>query len=719
MMAPTDGTVPSKGGRVVPEYSPAELVQKWEEFFESFDYAGRILSVADAYPETRTLEARFDEVNRFDTDFAIHFLAHPQASLVAGEEAITRIAPPGDVPIKVHLRVTGLPRDTRILVRDLRAEDLGHFVTVDGLVRKATEVRPKVVDAAFQCLRCGAVIKEPQEGQAFREPLECYEDQGGCSRSAASTKFKLLGEASLYLDTQKIEIQEPPEILRGGEEPQRLEAYLEDDMAGQITPGQRVVLNGVLRSAQRGRPGAKSTIFDIFVDVNSVEKEQVEYEEIEITQEDVREIREEAALPDIIGRIVQSIAPTIFGLDKEKEALTLQLFGGVAKVMPDGTRIRGDQHLLLIGDPGLAKSQLLSYMASIAPRAVLVSGKGASSAGLTAAAVRDEFGEGRWTLEAGALVLADKGICCIDELEKMNPQDRGSIHVAMEEQMVHIAKAGITATLPSRCAVLAAANPQFGRFVPGKLISEQIQLEPALLSRFDGIFPILDQPDEARDRQMADHILHGHRLGEILRTREELGEAPAGDELVDPYKPYFNPKFLRKYVAYAKRIFPVMTPDAMNRIRDHYLDIRKEAEAGTIPITPRQLEAFVRLAEASARARLSPLVDVEDADRAVGIIEYWLRRVASTGEERGPLDIDRVMTGVSASQREQMIALRDVIVAVGGAEAGPGANEEDILSLAEQRGVPRDRAQAWLRKWKQEGDVYTPVEGVYKLISRL
>ena len=722
MVTPAPGAAPSKsGGRSaeMPEYSPAELVQKWEEFFDGFDYAGRILSVADAYPETRTLDVPFDEVNRFDTDFAIHFLRHPQASVLAGEEAITRIAPPGDAPIKVHLRVKGLPRDTRILVRDLRAEHLGRFLTVEGLVRKATEVRPKVVDASFQCLRCNAIIKEPQEGQAFREPLECYPDQGGCGRSAASTKFKLLGEASRFLDTQKIEIQEPPEILRGGEEPQRLEAYLEDDITGQITPGERVVLNGVLRSAQRGRPGAKSTIFDIFVDVNSVEKEQVEFEEIEITQEDVREIQEEASRPDIVGRVVQSIAPTIFGLEREKEALALQLFGGVPKAMPDGTRIRGDIHLLLIGDPGLAKSQLLSYMASIAPRAVLVSGKGTSAAGLTAAAVKDDFGEGRWTLEAGALVLADHGLAAIDELEKMNPQDRGSIHQAMEEQMIHIAKAGITATLPSRCAVLAAANPQFGRFVTGKLISEQINLEPALLSRFDGIFPIVDVPQEARDRQMAEHILHAHRLGEILRTREELGESTAGDELEDPYKPYFKPEFLRKYVAYAKRIYPIMTPDAMNRIRDHYLEIRKEAEAGTIPITPRQLEAFVRLAEASARARLSPLVDVEDADRAVGIIEYWLRRVASTGEERGLLDIDSVMTGVPASQREQMVTLREVIVAVGGSETGPGASEEDILELAEQRGVPRDRAQAWLRKWKQEGDVYAPIEGRYKLVTRL
>ena len=721
-LAATGEDPPKVGGRSpMPEYSPAELVQKWEEFFDAFDYAGRILSLADAYPETRTLEVRFEELNRFDTDFAIYLLRRPQNAVAAGEEAVTRVAPPGEEPMKVHLRVKGLPRDARIMVRDLRAIHLGRFVTVEGLVRKATEVRPKVTDAVFQCLRCSAVIKEPQEGQAFREPLECPQDQGGCGRSAATTKFKLLGEASQYLDTQKIEIQEPPEILRGGEEPQRLEAYVEDDITGLITPGERIVLNGVLRSAQRGRPGAKSTIFDIFLDINSAEKERVEFEEIEITPAEVEQIREEAARPNIVGRIVQSISPTIIGLEKEKEALALQLFGGVPKLMPDGTRIRGDIHLILVGDPGLAKSQLLSYMATIAPRSISVSGKGASAAGLTAAAVKDEFGEGRWTLEAGALVLADKGIAIIDELEKMNPQDRGSIHQAMEEQMVHIAKAGITATLPSRCAVLAAANPQSGRFVQGKLLSEQINLEPALLSRFDGIFPILDQPDPERDRQMAEHILHAHRLGEILKAREETGEFPGEDELAQPYLPYFPPEFLRKYVAFAKRIYPVMTPDAIAHIRDNYLDIRGQAQepGGRVTITPRQLEAFIRLAEASARARLSILVEVEDAERAETIIDYWLRRVASTGEPGGPLDIDSIMTGVPASQREQMVLLREIIAELGGSETGDGADHASVIDIAERRGIPRERAEAWLRKWTSDGEIYTPVSGRYKLLSRL
>src|SRR6184192_824080 len=464
MSLPDTAPPPGREKEVLVEFPQDELIAKWEEFFEEFGYLSKIIAIADRYPEDRSLSVAFDEMNRFDTDMAIYLLRHPLNVLMAGEEAIRRLAPPGDEAAQIHLRVKALPRDRRVPIRDLRAKHLGQYIAVEGLVRKSTEVRPRVTDALFQCLRCGTIIKEPQDGQAFREPLECYEEQGGCKRSASATKFRLMTETSMYLDTQKLEIQESPEGLRGGEEPQRLTLYLEDDLTGRITPGERVIMNGVLRSIQKGRPGAKSTLFDIFMDVNSVEKEQVEFEEIEVTEEDARLIREMGASPDIFRMITASIAPSMYGMYVEKEALALQLFSGVPKVMPDGRRIRGDIHVLMVGDPGIGKSELLSYMSRLSPRGIYATGKSSTAAGLTASAVRDEFGEGRWTLEAGALVLADLGLACIDEIEKMNPQDRSAIHEAMEQQRISVAKAGITAVLQSRCAVLAAANPKFGRF---------------------------------------------------------------------------------------------------------------------------------------------------------------------------------------------------------------------------------------------------------------
>src|SRR5947208_3352174 len=334
----------------------------------------------------------------------------------------------------------------------------------------------------------------------------------------------------------------------------------------------------------------------------------------------------------------------------------------------------------------------------------------------TAAAVRDEFGEGRWTLEAGALVLADLGLAAIDEIEKMNPQDRSAIHEAMEQQRISVAKAGITAVLQSRCAVLAAANPKFGRFDEHKYISEQIDLPPALLSRFDIIFSMIDRPQADRDRELAEHILKGHRVGEIRKRREAGLVTEETQALEEPYTPHLNPDFLRKYVAYAKRIYPIMTTEAMSVIEKKYLDIRKTGEAAgsSVPITPRQLEAIIRLAEAGARIRLSEAVTVDDADRAVRIVEYWMGKVA--GEE-GRFDIDIIQTGISQSQREQIISIRDIINELAGPEGV--ADYEDIVRIAQERGIPPAKVDSWLKRWAQEGEIYSPAKNKYKLVERL
>src|SRR2546427_556938 len=616
MTIPDAAPPPSRGKDVLVEFPQDELIAKWEEFFEEMGYLSKIIAVADRYPESRSLEASFLDLNRFDTDMVIYLLRHPLNVLNAGEEAIRRLVPPGEEAPQIHLRINGLPRDRRVQIRDLRAKHLGQYISVEGLVRKSTEVRPKVVGALFQCLRCGTIIKEEQDGQTFREPLECYEEQGGCKRSASATKFKLLTETSLYLDTQKIEVQESPEGLRGGEEPQRLSAYVEDDLTGRITPGQRVILNGVLRSVQRGRPGQRSTLFDIFVDVNSVEMERVEFEEIEVTEEDAHRIREIGSSPDIFRLITASIAPSIYGM----------------------------------------------------------------------------------------------------HVEKMNPQDRSAIHEAMEQQRISVAKAGITAVLQSRCAILAAANPKFGRFDEHKYISEQIDLPPALLSRFDIIFSIIDRPQADRDRELAEHILKGHKVGEIRRRREAGFAVEEATVLEEPFTPHFDPDFFRKYVAYAKRIYPVMTDEAMEIIEKKYLEIRKTGEAAgsSVPITPRQLEAIIRLSEAGARLRLSETVGAEDAERAVRIVEYWMGKVA--GEE-GRFDIDIIQTGISQSQREQIISIRDIINELAGPEGV--ADYEDIVRIAQERGIPPAQVDAWLKRWAQEGADYIRGKNKYKLVERL
>ncbi len=330
------------------------VVSKWEAFFQGTEYMQKVREVADLYPEVRSVNVKYDDLDRFDADLAAGLLDHPDLYLLAGKQAMKNLMHLDMRRAGINLRILELPRDSRVEIRDLRAKHVGKLVSVEGLVRKATEVRPKITDALFQCLRCGHVIKEVQEGLFFKEPMECYKEQDGCGRSAGSTKFKLLTEESRFVDTQKVEVQESPEGLRGGAQPERLTGYLEDDAAGSVAPGDRITLNGILRSVQKGQP-AKSTLFDINLDIIAAESQRHEYEEIQITEEDERRIIETARSPDLFRKIVASISPTIFGYDTEKEALALQLFGGVPKNLDDGTRIRGDIHILLIGDPGVAK----------------------------------------------------------------------------------------------------------------------------------------------------------------------------------------------------------------------------------------------------------------------------------------------------------------------------------------------------------------------------
>lgn len=704
---------------MVETFERKDVVALWQEFLSEPGRRHELITIADLYPDVRSITIDFALIEGFNPDLVQFFLDSPGAAIAAAEEAIQEIIPPEKKgKTDIHLRVTKLPKDTRVEIRKIRAEHLGKFLSVEGLVRKATEVRPRLVTAKFQCMRCGRYNTIEQDGLQFREPLECDPQQGGCGRAAGSTRFKLIIEESTFVDTQKIEAQESPEGLRGGAEPQRLIAFADDDITGHISPGDRVVLNGILKSVQKSGSQQKSTLFDINLELNSTEFEEHEYEEVTITPEEELAIRELAENPGSFDRVVNSISPTIYGYPREKEALALQLFGGVQKEMDDGTRIRGDIHILLVGDPGVAKTMMLRYMADLAPRGIYTSGKSSSAAGLTAAAVKDEFGEGRWTLEAGALVLADKGLACVDELDKMAPQDRSSIHESMEQQTVSVAKAGITATLQSRCAVLGAANPKYGRFDEHKTLADQIDLPPTLLTRFDAIFAMTDKPNREEDQKVAKHILRVHRRGEV-RKYDSPGQVKGVDgaailEDMDQLVPSIDRELLRKYVAYSKRIIPVLSDEAIKALEDFYVQIRSlgEGEGSAVPITARQLEALVRMSEASARARLSQIVTAKDASRAIDIVEYFLRKVAQEG---GRLDIDIIATGMSRSQVEHIQMIRKFVKDL--ADPTTGVTESELLQRAGSEGIPEEKARLIVKKLLDQGEIYQPRAGSYRLAS--
>ena len=432
-----------------------ELVDRFVRFYRNY-YRDAISQLAQRYPnEQRSLHVDYDDLYQFDQDLADDYLSQPDQLEDFAEEALRVYDLPADVSLgQAHVRLRNLP-DT-VDIRSIRVHDnhVGRMIAVSGIVRKATDVRPKITEAAFECQRCGTMTYIPQSDGGFQEPHECQ----GCERQGP---FRVNYDQSEFVDSQKLRVQESPEGLRGGETPQSIDIDIEDDITGKVTAGDHVTVTGVLHIDQVTEGNEKSQLFDLYMDGVSVEIEDEQFEDMEIDEADKVEIVELSNHSDIYEEMVASVAPSIYGFDEEKLAMILQLFSGVTKHLPDGSRIRGDLHMLLIGDPGTGKSQLLSYIRNIAPRSVYTSGKGSSSAGLTAAAVRDDFGEGQqWSLEAGALVLADQGIAAVDELDKMRPEDRSAMHQALEQQSYH----------PSSEILLAdGRRVEIGEFVDGAM----------------------------------------------------------------------------------------------------------------------------------------------------------------------------------------------------------------------------------------------------------
>jgi replicative DNA helicase Mcm len=688
-----------------------DLTERFIQFYRNY-YREEIGQLAQRYPnEQRSLYVSYDDLFQFDRDLAEDFLNKPEQMREYAEEALRLYDLPADVSLgRAHVRIEDLPESVDI--RGIRVHDdhIGKLVSIQGIVRKATDVRPKVTEAAFECQRCGTMTYIPQSDGGFQEPHECQ----GCERQGP---FRVNFDQSEFVDSQKLRIQESPEGLRGGETPQSLDVDIIDDITGEVSPGDHVTCVGVLHIEQVEQGNEKSAIFDLYMDGVSISIEDEEFEDMDITEADKRDIIELSERDDIYEAMVGSIAPAIYGYEEEKLAMILQLFSGVTKHLPDGSRIRGDLHMLLIGDPGTGKSQMISYVENIAPRSVYTSGKGSSAAGLTAAAVRDDFGDGQqWSLEAGALVLADKGIAAVDELDKMDSSDRSAMHEGLEQQKISVSKAGINATLKARCSLLGAANPKYGRFDQYEPIGEQIDLEPALISRFDLIFTVTDSPDPEHDSRLAQHIIKTNYAGELNTQREELASSEFTSEQVaevtEEVAPEIDSELLRKYIAHAKRsCFPTMTEEAKELIEEFYVDLRSKGadEDAPVPVTARKLEAMVRLSEASARVRLSDTVEREDADRATDIVESCLKDIG-VDPETGQFDADVVETGTSKSQRDRIKNIKGLIADIE-EEYEEGAPVDEVLDRADEIGMDPGKAEQEIEKLRTKGEVYEPKQG--------
>jgi len=579
----------------------------------------------------------FIKLTEFSNKLSDEILSDPEESLSLFELAIEELGLIKDS----RVRLVNLPKSQEIKVRNIRSKHLNEMIIVEGIIRQSSDVRPQVVNAKFECPSCGTIIGVLQIEKKFREPTRC-----SCGRKGG---FRLISKE--MVDTQRLVIEESPESLSGGEQPKRINVFLKEDlvepkMEEKTTPGSRVKIIGVLKEVPVPlASGGLSTRFELAIEVNNIIPLEETFEELDIGEEDERQILELAEDPRILEKLSRSITPSVWGYEEIKKSLVLQLFGGVKKVHADGQTSRGDIHILLIGDPGVAKSVTLGFMAKISPKGRYVVGKSTSGAGLTATVVRDEYLRG-WSLEAGAMVLSNKGLVCIDELEKMDPQDRSAMHEAMEQQTVTISKANVQATLRAETSVLAAANPKFGRFDPYQAVAQQIDIPPTLINRFDVIFTLRDIPDKIKDEKIASHVLLEHRK--------------EGEDMLIPRD------LFRKYVAYAKqRIKPVLTDEAVDELRNFYVELRNrpvssESAMRPIPISARQLQALIRMSEASAKLRLSETVTKNDAKESIELMKYYLMQVGYDYESK-TFDIDKIYTGMTASKRNKVLIVRETI----------------------------------------------------------
>ncbi len=707
----------------MPETAKPKYDKKfWDELFDRY-YNDEILKLAGNFPVECALKVEFGDMKTVwgplgeTMGSAIEYLVNnPDKVIDDGNQTLRNFDKlpanlPDDWITKAHVEISGVK--PVMAIRDIRHEHLEKFVSIKGTILRKTDVKFNITTAAFKCQRCDHVTHVFQQTDGiYVEPFECENEV--CGRKGP---FKLLPGECLWVDKRKIRMQETSDQIIGGEQSLSvLDAVIYNNV--ECPPlGSRVTVSGILRGIQTVIAGIKSSDFYSILEVSNIEAQDYETT-VEPTFEESKEMEEMAKDRNIIERLVASTVPSVRGHDMIKEAVLCSQVSPENFMLPDGRKLRGPSHVMLCGDPGVAKSVLLLAMCANVPRAQYAAGRSASSKGLTVAVTKDKggWGEGAWVAEAGMLVLADRAFAVIDELDKFEKEEQRDLNTVLEHGIVPVRKAGINRDYFARVPIVASLNPKYGRFDHYESIPKQVNVPPDTLSRFDLIFTMFDLPKKD-DELTADHITNlWQKATEVHQEEFEGMKALTTSWGTDMYVPKISLDMMRKWIHEAKKIKVRITPECRKAINSYFMEIRLAQSGDTdaaIPVVWRTLDGMMRLLICETRLRHCAVTEMRDVDRVKALVQESFKVMIDP--VTGKLDSDIISVGMGKSQRDRIKILKEIIKELQD-EMKSAVPTEDIVKKAVEAGMKDDDVEYMLKKMKTDGDLLESSNERYRVV---